>query len=590
MSLSASRGESLRGSAVSNRRPFLRVMRKHPWILALCIFSLLAIVWTWPLAVHMQGSVLGQIGDNVYFIWLIRWVQESLGRGHFPVAVPNLNYPEGWSLAYTEMTPTMVLTALPFTGLGGPTFAYNLAVMISFPLSGLAAFAWARRYSAGFVAPLIAGVVFGFSPLRFSHALAGHLNLLGTAWVAWFFLALSDLLSLRRWAWGPIARTGVFFTLIAWTSQYSVYMTSIIAIGYVIGYLLLVDRSRLRSAGFWGRLASAGVLAAPWVWVSLLPYVALAKLGSLPERSLGYVRTYSASVTDFLLPATTHFAWGAWVGEHFNRDLWIEATLYLGAGALALSIVAYIRRKVTLAGPRQVGLLALMALTSVVLAMGTDVHWLSRPIEVRLPGGGADTLPLVLPGYFLFRYVPFYSAMRVAMRYGVFALLAISALSAIGADWMLGQWGRRVRPWAAALIFSLVMIDFLPRPQPVADVGPRRVDLWLAERPGTGAVVQLPFSQSQDQEQIYYTSFHHRPFLGGFFNAFPPPQYLRIAPVLERFPSESSVQMMKELNVEFAIVDGEEYPDLLRSPGQIETLGLQVEVVLDGQIVYRVTP
>jgi hypothetical protein len=462
--------------------------------------------------------------------------------------------------------------------------------MISFPLSGLAAFAWARRYTAGFVAPLIAGIVFGFSPLRFSHLLAGHLNLLGTAWIAWFFLALSDLVSLRRWTWGPIARTAVFFTLIAWTSQYFLYMTSILAIGYVLGYLWLVDRGPTRSGAFWGRLVTAGVLSAPLVMVSLLPYAELAKQGSLPERSLGYVRMYSASMSDFLLPATTHFAWGAWIGQHFNRDLWIEATLYLGAVALALSVVAYVRRKTTLAGPRQVGLLVLVALTSVVLAMGTDVHWLSRPLELRLPGGGTDSLPLVLPGYLLFRFMPFYSAMRVAMRYGVFALLAVSMLSAIGADTILGRWSRRVRPWASVMILSLVLIDFLPRPQPLAAVGPRRVDLWLAERPGAGAVVQLPFAQSQDQEQIYYTSFHHRPFLGGFFNAFPPPQYLRIEPVLETFPSESSVQMMQELNVEYAIVDGEEFPDLLRSPGQIETLGLKVEIVLDGQIVYRVIP
>ncbi|MEX0788948.1 MAG: hypothetical protein WD906_07900 [Anaerolineales bacterium] len=564
-----------------------RLLAGQPAIAALAVFVPLTIVWTWPLLLHLQTAVLGQIGDNVYFIWLIRWVQESLARGQLSVTVPTLNYPEGWSLAYTEMTPTMVLTALPFSWVAGPTFAYNAAVMLSFPLSGWAAFAWARRHTAGLIAPLIAGVIFGFSPLRFSHALAGHLNLLGTAWIPWFFLGLSDVLGLRRWSWGPILRTAAFFILIAWTSQYLLYMTSILAIVYVIGYLLCVDASPVRSRVFWGRLISAGLLSVPLVLVSLLPYVALARQGSLPERPLGYVRTYSASITDFFLPSTTHFAWGRWVGEHFNRDLWIEATLYLGAAALILSIAAYLWRKINLAGPRQTSLLVLFAAAAIVLAMGTDVHWLSRPVEVRVPGLGGDSFPLVLPGYFLFRFLPFYSAMRVAMRYGVFALLAVSVLAAIGADTILGRVGRAVRPWAGMLILSLVVIDFLPRPQPLAAVSPRPVDLWLADHPGAGAVVQLPISQSQDQEQIYYTLFHHRPFVGGFFNAFPPPQYVRITPALETFPSPSSVETLKDLNVEYAIVDGEEYPELLQGG---TPLGLEFEIALEGQLVYRVVP
>ena len=51
-----------------------------------------------------------------------------------------------------------------------------------------------------------------------------------------------------------------------------------------------------------------------------------------------------------------------------------------------------------------------------------------------------------------------------------------------------------------------------------------------------GAVAQFPFDLSEDQYLVYYTSVHKKPFLGGFFNAFPPAQYLRIRPDLERLP------------------------------------------------------
>jgi hypothetical protein len=58
---------------------------------------------TWPLSLHLKTSVIGGMGDNIYFVWLIRWYQKVFleGQGH-PFFNPLINYPQGWNLSTTE--------------------------------------------------------------------------------------------------------------------------------------------------------------------------------------------------------------------------------------------------------------------------------------------------------------------------------------------------------------------------------------------------------------------------------------------------------------------------------------------------------
>jgi hypothetical protein len=110
-----------------------------------------------------------------------------------------------------------------------------------------------------------------------------------------------------------------------------------------------------------------------------------------------------------------------------------------------------------------------------------------------------------------------------------------------------------------------VLGEVYPGPcQNFAIVEPRPVDYWLAEQPGDGAVAQFPFYQVEDQDQVYNTLIHGKPFIGGFFNAFPPKQYLEIRPVMEGFPDEESISLLKELGIHFIIVDTGEYDDVPR--------------------------
>ena len=289
--------------------------RRH-FLWAGLYFVLLAIVMTWPLAQRMGSAFVGQIGDNLYFVWLIEWIRKAIFELHVsPVYVPFLNYPDGWSLAYTEITPAMIAIALPASLLGGSFFGYNFALLASFVLSGIAMYIWIHHLTGSKGAALVAGTIFACLPYRMAHFLIGHLNLSGTQWFPLYFMGLYDLLRqpltrARVGAWKPVLLAGISLGLIALTSQYYLYMTVLVSAIFAGVYLLRTEHRAAWVRAVWKPFAGFGVVALPLVLVSVLPFFQLSRAGDMPDRTISYVRMYSASPTDFLLPSTDHFLWG----------------------------------------------------------------------------------------------------------------------------------------------------------------------------------------------------------------------------------------------------------------------------------------
>ena len=562
-------------------------------LIPVAFFTGASVVMTWPLILNLSHSVVGQLGDNVQYVWLIGWFQEALLRLHqSPFFVPTLNYPEGWSPAYTEVPATMVLPVLPISVLVGPVAAYNTSIFVSYVLSGLMVYAWVKRATGDPVAALLAGSVFAFSPYRYSHFLAGHLNLLGTQWIALYFLCLVGLLLDRGRKIAYPLLGGLSLGLIAFTSQYYVYMTLVLTLVVLLARFLWVARWEPADPDVMYRLGLFTLVGLPLVVLALAPFLQLNAVGDMPARSLEYVRQYSASPTDFVLPATTSVIWGNWVGENFDRAYWIEATLYLGALASALAVVGVVRSNSRLWLRGSVILVLAFTLAAVVLALGTDLHWLSEPVRIEVPAflrewhpGPLASIPL--PGRALFEWFPFYDRMRVWMRYGVFVLLGVSVLAGYGASWV----SRRLQGWRGTSVsiglLAVVLLDFMPRPQAYIRVEPRPVDEWLAAQTAPGALVEFPFEKVADQAQLYYTLTHRKPFLGGSFNSFPPPQYLRIKPVLDFFPNRESVELLRTLGVRYVLVHSQEYQDFDEIDRHVRELGLHWTASFGEIFVYE---
>ncbi len=569
-----------------------RDVRWGMWALVVGWFLALTVLFTWPLSLHAGQDVVDQFGDNMQFVWLIGWFQKALFQLHsLPLDVPQLNYPQGWNLARTEITPVQILMGLPFSLLSGPVLGYNLVMMATFALSGLSAFVWVRRLTGSVWAALIAGTLFGFMPFRVAHFRAGHLNVDGTMWFPLYFMGVISLLGglpETRWA-APL--TGLSFGLVSMTSQYAFYMTAVVTFFAAGAYLLLWDRARLRRVSFWRQVGLAVLWSLPLVAIGEAPFVSLAAGSKLPDRSIADVVNGSASLSDFLLPSTDHFLLGPWVAGQFARDHWIEGSLYMGAVGLPLAIAGAIKGLRTPSLKRTTHLLLLLFGVAFVLTLGTHLFWNESMVHVAVPGPlqgllGRSETSIPMPGYFLFKFFPLYAKMRTFKRTGILVLLAICGLAGLGAHSLLSKASARMRTALAGAILALVVLDFYPGSFQLVRVVPRPVDVWLAAQPDQGAVAIFPFDLEQDQIQVYYTLVNKKPFLGGFFNAYPPGQYLRIRPIMDGFPSEASLSELSKLGVRYVLVDMNAYADPSGVDRALTAYGLTPEGVFGGETVY----
>ncbi|EKD88296.1 MAG: hypothetical protein ACD_34C00626G0003 [uncultured bacterium] len=557
-------------------------------------FSAGSVLITWPLCLHLKTSVIGGMGDNIYFVWLIRWYQKVFleGQGH-PFFNPMMNYPQGWNLSTTETALASALPGVPFSWLFGPIAGYNIAMLITFVLAGFFMYLWVRDLTSSKPAALLAGMLFAFSPYHIAHFVTGHLNLAGIQWFPLFFWGLTKLLGTdRKLDWKFTLLTGLSLGLIAFTSMYYLYMTVIFTLLFVIFYLCFLHFKPLRSKYFWLNLVLAAIISLPFLYFSLRPFVNLSTAGVLSSRSLEYASMYSASPTDFFLPSTDHFLLGHFFSQGFDRSLWGEGSLYIGFTALILAVFAIIKRKQSDL-KTFVLTAAVIVVVSFILGLGINLHWNNQSVVWQIPDflqpllHKTETL-IYLPAAWLFNHLPFFDKMRTIMRFGFYVLLFIPVLAGIGFSQILARFTSNRRIVLTGIVFLVVLFEIYPGnyDKYLSEPQPRQVDMWLANQPDDGAMVQMPFSQSVDQSFIYYSLFNKKPFVGGFFNANQPIQYLEIQPILAQFPDEHSVDLLKELGVYYIVVDSAAYPDLSLLKQQASSLGLVQLTNQEGQIVY----
>jgi hypothetical protein len=572
-----------------------KLFKKTPALWVFLYFCVLTIAMTWPLITRMGNSLVGMIGDNIYFVWMIGWFKEAIFVQHVnPFNIWFLNYPEGWSLAYTEITQANLALAMPFTFLGNEIFAYNAAMMLTFVLSGFFMSLWIKHLTQRWDAAIIAGTIYAFLPYHFAHYRIGHLNLSGTQWFPLFFWGLLEILNLKKVNWKYIVLTGISLGLIACTSQYYFYMCVLVSAFSALIILIFKQRDQLRNLAFWKNLVFSGLVSFPLIFFGAWSYLQLFGQGDMPDRNISIVRRYSASLTDFLIPSTDHFLFGQWIGEHFNRDLWIEGSLTIGFVAIVLLIIAWIKRK----EQKQESIMRFLLIgmiVAIILAMGTDLHWNEQSVEIPLKGLLADKLhrdmlPIPLPGYLFFYVLPFFAKLRALMRFGIFALVFSSAAAGLGVNWVLQKKTGFVRLACTIGIILLVLFEFYPGVYTQFDqVTYREADTWLAAQDDNRALMQFPYELLEDQEHIYYQLINKKPFVGGFFNAFPPHQYREIKDVMESFPSNESIELTESLGVGTVFVDetyydgDQEIIDLFETMGwtYIDQMGNELVFTLD---------
>jgi hypothetical protein len=293
-------------------------------------------------------------------------------------------------------------------------------------------------------------------------------------------------------------------------------------------------------------------------------------------------------VSDFFLPFTRQILLGKWVWQNFPRDLWNEATLYLGAVIFMLAVYALITKK-HIIGKRFRKLILTGLLSAFILALGVSLNWMEAPVILQLPEWitsrvGADQTPIYLPGYLAYRYLPFYSLMRVSMRYGVIMMTFVGLLGGLGMAKILKGIKKPYKGLVFIVTLALIILDFSNTAMPTVRIRPRAVDNWLQDQP-YGGLVQLPYEQSTTSEHAYHTVHHQKPLMGAI-SAFPSDRLLGFKALLRGFPDEVSASTLQAEGIRYVVVDESQLAVSSDVILAAEELGMAYAGSFDGQSVF----
>ena len=400
-------------------------------------------------------------GDSAFFAWAIGWERHALFTD--PALLPhgNMFHPLRHTLGMDEPVLGTSVLVLPLALVtSDAVLLYNVARLLTFVLSALAAYVLARDLGASEAPSLLAGAAFAFSPVRVDQI--AHLSTLGTQW-----LPLVVLFSIRFFRDGrarDALAAGTLFALEAY------------ACGYhgLIGLLVLPVAFLPLLWGRWSRLPLSLAGSGTGRGRLLLPLYALHRAALAP---LGYVRAsaetivFSAALESFLATSSWNHVWGGITAPFrttYSNNLFPGLALPLLAASGAV-----LRPAAPGAGPGGETLaFVVMALATVAVALGP---------EVRLFGHD------LFPGPFaLARDLPVFRMIRVPSRAGVFLVLPLTMLAARA----LTAWRPRPVAMARVAILALAETVIAPIPMPgwaqVVDTRrpPPPVYGWLAAQPG----------------------------------------------------------------------------------------------------------
>lgn len=496
-------------------RPWTRSLG-HAAVLVLG-YTLLVVALTWPQARSLYS--VPDLGDPLFSIWRIGWVNHQLPRHPLALFDANIFYPERLTFTYSDSMIVPALMIAPALWLGvHPVVAYNILFLSGFVLSGVATFLLARALTGRIDAAVVAGAIFAVYPYRYEHY--SHLELQMTMWMPLALWGLHRTLALGRLRDGLL--TGLAFTLQALSSLYyglflSTYMV-------VLGLVLWLGRGRPWRPLF---ALAAGALVAG-VLVAPVASQYLANRALVGDRGIIAVQFYSAEPPDYTTSHRRSRIYSGWSAEG-----WPERRLFPGFTPLVLSAVA-------LWPPLSVARIGY----TLALVFAVD--------------GSLGLNGYVYP--WLHAYVPGFRGLRVPARFAILVGLSLAILAGYGAARLIARFPRWRTVLVGAMLGSIVF-EALPRielkpvwpePPPIYARLAGQATVVLAENP-------MPENENADlwfdARYMYFSVWHWNKLVNGN-SGFLPPSYDELLRREADFPSDRAIEYLKQRGVDYLTVHG----------------------------------
>jgi hypothetical protein len=512
-------------------------------------FAALAVALTWPLVASLSTAI-SDPGDPLLNAWIVDWSAHALTHDPLHLFDAPIFYPAKFPLAFSEHMTGVALLILPFHLAGaGAVTVHNLALLISFALSGYGAYVLARLFTHQTSASLVAGILYAFVPFKFDHL--SHVQIIACGWIP---LTLAALIA--YWRSGRRIHATAFAAAFVMNGLSNVYwlLFTAFAVAMTVGFLAVIEP---RNKQFWRRLAVVTIIAALVLIPFLVPYAVVSRTYRMQRNSFESSES-SAVPSDWLHASGASLLYGGLDGKRAERNLFPGSVMLLLAAAGLMSgrrepaatgpsqpvrrwslvvagVFATIALVISLMGRVQLGtrsfsgadvpLTIAVAFAIAAFPMRTIVARSRFRIEIWIAviwiviGFIASLGEHAFLHAFLFRVVMPFRATRAPARWAIIAYAGLAILAAEGVKEARNRWGRK----AIAVALIAALIDVLPRLtwQHVPSQS-KPVYSWLATTK-PAAVLELPVGwNSNEAYYVLANSVHRVPILNGI-SGFDPP-------------------------------------------------------------------
>ena len=511
---------------------------------------------TYPVLRHIGSVVPHDLGDPILNTWLLWWSSK-----HVPLTAAWWNAPMFFPAQDVMAFSELLIGLLPITLVvqwltHNPLAAYNVALLLSYPLCGLAAYGLAWELTGRRDAALVAGLAFAFAPYRMGQI--AHVQMMSYYWAPVALVGLHRYLRNRDRRW--LILFGGAWLMQALTNGYALFHFSIFVALWLVWFARPI------------RIAVPIVVAWLVAAIPLLP--ALLKYRQVHSalhlmRDINETKRLGVGLSDLFAPSPELLVWGSRLLPARN-----ETTVFPGLTILIVGLVWFVLSRTWKNGsaePRHLDERALTALSAIAAAIGLSVFvlgpWAIGPLtvgEFRKPFSIAVLLRLLAflrsrwmrdawrrhsvavfyviamaamlvlalgpepqlfgrpilykPPYEWFMKLPGFDTLRVPARFAMLFVLCQSVLLALA----MARWSVRFsRPQViVAVIGAGLLVDGWARVH--VEAAPAAGPAWPD---AVAAVAELPPGGQNDFDAIYRSMFHSRPIVNGY-SGYDPPFYL----------------------------------------------------------------
>lgn len=483
-------------------------------IIVSLLYTFITLIITYPVALKLNDVVAGAPNwDALPMVWYQWWIKQSLlNLQQWPSNITLLHWPLTVNHPLLAAHPFVPFISLPLTITLGPVVSYNLAVLMSFILSGISGYLLCRYLSCSAKAAFIGSLIFAFHPNRTGHAVAGHLLLIANYLLPLY--ALSLLLLLRRHSLKFAVWHGIVTGLLALAHPINIAYNIIPVFIFIGGSKLwgIIRNSPTRALRlktiYWPGMANglAAVIFLVFAWPLFTP--------TFTGYSAEGMASHSLDLLSFILPSPynpilqqaglTPSPLLLGIGEIHDLG---EPLGYLGVIPLLLVLIALRHEK-------SAWTWVILSLATALLALGDELTIGGAKQGVTLPYSWLTTLPYI-------------NWSRTPARLITSMILGLAVLVSIGTAHLfkkIVQSNKKSIDWPlliTGIISAGILVEYVVIfPFPNEEIVVSDYYYQLTEAPANTGVLELP-ARTISNYAMFYQTIHQHPLAGGYVTRWP---------------------------------------------------------------------